>query len=266
MQRSLFAEGHDYLITVHQPQYTHPPGVLPLSPQAANLLNSVRLTMIITIDGPAGAGKSTIARLLARRLGFRFLDTGAMYRAIALAGIRQGIDWNHPEELAELARQVKLRVVQGRVLLNGEDVTDAVRSSEVTAATRFAADNPQVREHLAQLQRAEAQGADVVTEGRDQGTVVFPDAECKIFLTASSMERSRRRLADLQAQGELKSLEEVSAELTRRDQQDLHRPVGALRMAPDAVEICTDNLGIEEVVERVQAVVQDRRRTASRKP
>ena len=165
--------------------------------------------MIITIDGPAGAGKSSVARALARRLGFRFLDTGAMYRAVALAGMRRGLDWDLPDDLARLARKLDLRVAGERILLDGEDVTEAVRTSAVTAVTRYAADNPQVREHLVKLQRALAADDNVVTEGRDQGTVAFPDAECKIFLTASPQERARRRLGDLQSQGEPVTLEQV---------------------------------------------------------
>ena len=154
--------------------------------------------MIITIDGPAGAGKSTVARALARRLGFRFLDTGAMYRAVALAGMRRGLDWDVPDDLARLARKLDLKVVGERIfLLDGEDVTEAVRTSEVTAVTRYAADNPEVRAHLVELQRALAGNDNIVTEGRDQGTVAFPDAECKVFLTASPEERARRRWRDL---------------------------------------------------------------------
>ena len=149
--------------------------------------------MIITIDGPAGAGKSTVARALARRLGFRFLDTGAMYRAVALAALRRGLDWDAPDDLARLARKLDIRMVSERILLDGEDVTEAVRTSDVTAVTRYAADNPQVREFLVELQRKLAGTDNVVTEGRDQGTVAFPHAECKIFLTASREERWCRR-------------------------------------------------------------------------
>ena len=147
--------------------------------------------MIITIDGPAGAGKSTVAKALARRLGFRYLDTGSMYRAVALAGWRRDVDWQKPEQLAEVARQVRLEVQGDRILLDGEDVTDAVRTSEITAVTRFSADNPQIRQRLVELQRRVAERDNVITEGRDQGTVVFPHADFKFFLTASP--RAARR-------------------------------------------------------------------------
>ena len=210
------------------------------------------LTMIITIDGPAGAGKSSVARALARRLGFRFLDTGAMYRAVALAGKRRGLDWDVPDDLARLARKLDIKVAGDRILLDGEDVTEAVRTSEVTAVTRYAADNPQVREHLVKLQRTLAGRDNVVTEGRDQGTVAFPKAECKVFLTASPEERARRRLADLQSQGEPVTLEQVLAAQQRRDREDASRPVGPLAPAPDAVEVCTDGIGLDEVVDRLE--------------
>jgi len=211
--------------------------------------------MIVTIDGPAGAGKSSVARALARRLGFRFLDTGAMYRAVALAGLRRGVDWEQPDWLARVAREVELQVRAERILLDGEDVTEAVRTSEVTAVTRYAADNAQVREHLVSLQRRFALGADVVTEGRDQGTVVFPDAECKIFLTASPEERARRRLKDLELQGESAAFEEVLAAQQRRDREDAGRPVGALVKAADAVEVGTDGMSFDEVVGRLVEIV-----------
>jgi len=212
--------------------------------------------MIVTIDGPAGAGKSSVARALARRLGFRFLDTGAMYRAVALAGLRRGVDWEQPDWLARVAAEVDLQFRGERVSLDGEDVTEAVRTSEVTAVTRYAADNPQVREHLGSLQRQFARGADVVTEGRDQGTVVFPDAECKIFLTASPEERARRRLRDLELQGESATFEEVLAAQQRRDREDAGRPVGALTPAADAVEVHTDGMSFDEVVGRLAEIVE----------
>jgi len=216
--------------------------------------------MIITIDGPAGAGKSTVARALAGRLGFRYLDTGAMYRAVALAGSRCGVDWGRPADLARVAVKLKIELVGDRVFLDGEDVTETLRSSEVTAVTRHAADNPQVREHLVGLQRAAAAGQDVVTEGRDQGSVVFPHAECKIFLTARAQERARRRLGDLECQGEAKPLSEVLDDLNRRDRQDAARRVGPLVRPADAVEVETDGMSIEQVVDRLEWIVRERGR------
>lgn len=214
--------------------------------------------MIITIDGPAGAGKSTTARALARRLGFRFLDTGAMYRAVALAALRRGYDWDAPDDLARLARKLNIESAGERILLDGEDVGEAVRATEVTAVTRYAADNPQVRAHLVELQRRAAGKDDIVVEGRDQGTVAFPDAQCKIFLTAGAEERARRRLRDLQAQGEPVAFEEVLAAQQRRDREDAARAVGPLRQAPDAVEVRTDGMTFDQVVDRLEQIVREK--------
>jgi cytidylate kinase len=214
--------------------------------------------MIITIDGPAGAGKSSVARALARRLGFRFLDTGAMYRAVALAGLRRGLDWDLPEDLSQLAATLDLKLSGERIFLDGEDVSEAVRTSEVTAVTRYAADNPQVRQHLVELQRRLAGTDNVVTEGRDQGTVAFPQAECKILLTASPAERARRRWRQLQGQGEPVALEQVLSAQERRDREDAGRPVGPLRPAPDAVEVCTDGMSVEETVNRIEKLVREK--------
>ena len=214
--------------------------------------------MIVTIDGPAGAGKSSVARALARRLGFRFLDTGAMYRAVALAGLRERVDWDRPEQLARLVSQLDIQMDGDRILLQGEDVSEAVRSLEVTAATRHAADNPDIRDRLVELQRATAEQQDIVTEGRDQGTVAFPHAECKIYLTASPKLRAQRRLGDLQAQGESATLEEILAAQEKRDREDATRPVGALVAAQDAVEVCTDGMTLEQVVDYLATLVQRR--------
>jgi cytidylate kinase len=212
--------------------------------------------MIITIDGPAGAGKSTVARALARRLGFRYLDTGAMYRAVGLAGMRRGVDWHRPEQLGRLAETLDIRVLGEKIFLDGEDVTDAIRSSAVTAVTRYAADNPQVRRHLIALQRAAAGSENVVTEGRDQGTEVFPGAECKIFLTASPEERARRRLLELQDQGESATLGEVLSAQQSRDREDCARGLGRLARAADAREVCTDGMTVEEVVDRLESLAR----------
>ena len=165
--------------------------------------------MIITIDGPAGAGKSMAARRLAKNLGFRFLDTGAMYRVVTLAGLRQQVDWHDTGALAKIVAKVAIGLTDECVTLDGEDVTAAIRTFEVTTLTRHAADNLAVRERLIELQREFAEGKDVVTEGRDQATVVFPEAELQIYLTASDEVRAERRYEDLLARGEEVTLAEV---------------------------------------------------------
>ncbi|MCA9101725.1 MAG: (d)CMP kinase [Planctomycetales bacterium] len=214
--------------------------------------------MIVTIDGPAGAGKSSVARALAGRLGFRFLDTGATYRAVALAAVRRGLDWEDQDALARLAREVAITVDDTQVTLDGDDVTNEIRSYAITAVTHYAATNPEVRAHLVTLQRRFADDDNVVTEGRDQGTVVFPQAGCKIFLTASAEERARRRWQDLAAQGERLSFDDVLSGQRQRDERDWNRDVGPLKKAPDAVELSTDGLTAEQVVDRLEEIVRCR--------
>jgi cytidylate kinase/pantoate ligase/cytidylate kinase len=215
--------------------------------------------MIVTIDGPAGAGKSSVARALAQRLGFRFLDTGAMYRVVALAAAERQLDPEDAVGLAELACRIDMRFEDDRVLLDGRDVTQEIRSSEITARVRPVADNPRVRQRLIDLQRDIARQGDIVTEGRDQGTVAFPDAECKIFLTASPEERARRRVSDLSQRGESVSFREVLDQQNRRDLQDSRRPVGALVRARDAVQVSTDGMSQPQVVEHLAEIVARRR-------
>lgn len=217
--------------------------------------------MIIAIDGPAGAGKSTIARRLAERLGFAFLDTGAMYRAVALVALRRGLGDGDANEIARIAQELSIDFDGVRTLVDGEDVSPQIRTPEVTQAVYLAADNASVRERLVELQRAIAGSRDIVTEGRDQGTVAFPDAEAKIFLTASREERARRRCDELQSRGEAITYEAVLANQDARDQRDAKRKVGALRRAPDAVEVSTDGLSLEQVVDRLESLVGARRRT-----
>ncbi len=212
--------------------------------------------MIVTIDGPAGAGKTSVAKGLAQRLGALFLDTGAMYRAVALAGCRAGIDWQTPSRLADIARSMDLRLDGSRVLLDGQDVTDAIRSSELQPYIRRAADDPEVRRELIRRQRAFAARGDVVTEGRDQGTLVFPQADRKFFLTASPQERAQRRFKELQKRGESGTLEQVLEQQQQRDQQDQERTWGRLTRAADAIEVDTDGLSLEQVVDRLEQWVR----------
>lgn len=218
--------------------------------------------MIVTIDGPAGAGKSTVAKRLARRLGFAYLDTGAMYRAVALAGLLRKVAWDDAAALAAIARQVDLRLAESQVLLDGEDVTQRIRTQEVTSVTRYAAGNPEVRAYLVTLQQAIGRNQSLVTEGRDQGTIVFPNAACKFYLLASAEERARRRLTDLAARGESATFEVVLADQERRDREDASRAVGPLKAASDAVPVETDGLTIDEVVDRLEGIVRARLATA----
>jgi CMP/dCMP kinase len=213
--------------------------------------------MIVTIDGPAGAGKSTIARALAQRLGYRCLDTGAMYRAVALAAIQRKLDWQDAAALVKLTRQLRLDVSEDRVLLDGHDVTREIRTAEVTAATHYAANNPGVREILVELQRQAAGSDDIVTEGRDQGTVVFPQAECKIYLTASPEERARRRAQEMTARGEPTSVAEVLKRQNQRDARDAGRDVGPMVAADDAIEVPTDGLSPAQVLDQLERLVRE---------
>jgi cytidylate kinase len=214
--------------------------------------------MIVTIDGPAGAGKSTAARALARRLGFDFLDTGAMYRAVALAVLRAQIDPSDEVALAPLLASLQLEMPPGRVVLAGEDVTGLIRTPEVTAASSVVAVLPAVRRRLVELQRASAAGRNMVCEGRDQGTVVFPDAGCKFFLTADPEERLRRRQCELAGRGETVDLDALRRAQEERDTRDSGRALAPLRPADDAVVLDSTVLSAEQVVERMEQEVRRR--------
>lgn len=215
--------------------------------------------MIICIDGPAGAGKSTVARRLAARLGFCMLDTGAMYRSVAWAARRDGIDWDDPAAIADVASRIRIELSNDSVRVDGQDVSAEIRTPEITALTHYAADNPGVRAHMVQRQREIGAGQDIVTEGRDQGTVVFPDAEFKFFVTASPETRARRRWEELRARGSQISYEEVLAQQQLRDARDSQRAVGPLKPAPDAIVVSTDTLTIDEVVQLLENEIQRRR-------
>ena len=216
--------------------------------------------MIVTIDGPAGAGKSSVAQTLARRVGFQFLDTGAMYRAITLAAKRVGLDWADRNALVALAAQQTISFRDDRTLLGDEDVSTEIRANEISQLVCHAANNPGVRELLVARQRELGAGMNLVTEGRDQGTVVFPDAELKIYLTASPEERARRRWLDLQRRGETVDLAELLAQQIARDASDSARDVGPLKPADDALELITDGLTREQVELRLEQMVHRRQR------
>ena len=212
--------------------------------------------MIVTIDGPAGAGKSTAARALAQRLGFEFLDTGAMYRAVALAALRAGLALDDQEGLARLIESLTLDMPPGRVLLGGEDVTAAIRTPQVTAATSPVADNKVVRQHLVGLQRTIVAGRDMVCEGRDQGTVVFPDAGCKFFLKADPAERARRRQREMEARGETVDFGALLRAQEERDRRDAARDLAPMVPAADAVILDSSHLSLVQVVDLMEREVR----------
>jgi CMP/dCMP kinase len=212
--------------------------------------------MIVTIDGPAGTGKSTVARHLAARLGFEYLDTGAMYRAIAARSLAGGIDPDETEQLAKLARQAQFRFVDGRTIIDGQDVTDELRTGPTTEAASRVAQNVGVRQALVQQQRKWSAGRDVVCEGRDQGTVAFPEARIKFFLDAAPEVRAQRRQQELAEKGELVELSALLAEQSARDERDRNRAVAPLRPAADAIVVDTTDLPLEEVVHRLETFVR----------
>lgn len=218
--------------------------------------------MIITLDGPAGAGKSSAARALARRLGWCYIDTGAMYRAVTLVALERGIPLEDSARVSLLAESIRIEFRDGRVLVDGRDVSTEIRTEQITLATRPVADAPPVRDAMKRMQRRMAEGLDIVTEGRDQGSVVFPHAELKVFLTASAEERARRRQREETGRGNDATFEQVLQSQARRDEADRTRPVGAMRPADDAVLLETDALSCDEVVDRLVALVEARRPAA----
>ncbi len=218
---------------------------------------------VIAIDGPAGAGKSTVSRRLAQELGFRYVDTGAMYRVVGVLAAERGIDLGDPSALGELCDHLHIAFEEGpqgiRTLVDGRDLSREIRSGEAGQLASKVSVVPAVRERLVARQRQMGAGGGVVMEGRDIGTVVFPQAEVKIYLTASPMERARRRCEDLRGGGDAARVEVVAREIAERDRRDQERAHSPLRPAPDALLVDTTNEGIDAVVARVRRILEGRR-------
>jgi cytidylate kinase len=213
--------------------------------------------MIVTIDGPAGSGKSTAARTLATQLGYRFLDTGAMYRSFALACLEQKISLEDVPTVAKVCAASNLEMKDGAFFLNGNDVSQAIRTPEVTHAASIVAAYPEVRCLIVPIQRKIASAKNIVAEGRDQGTVVFPDAECKFFLTASIEARAQRRYQEQIEKGQTTSLAELQQKISDRDGRDQNREHSPLFPAEDAMQIDTTNHSIEEVLELMEKKIAE---------
>ena len=217
----------------------------------------------IAIDGPAGAGKSTVARLLAETLSYLYLDTGAMYRALTWHAIHEGLDLEDENALTELAKRARIELVphkdETRVFVNGREVTSEIRSPEVTDKTWYIDRVPGVREVMVELQREIGRRGRIVAEGRDMGTVVFPRAVCKIYLDASADERARRRWRDLQQRGVDARLDDVKREIIARDEKTMQREVAPLRQAEDAIRVDTTDLSIDQVVDAIRVIAESKR-------
>ena len=217
----------------------------------------------IAIDGPAGAGKSTLAQALARELGYLYVDTGAIYRTVALRAREAGADPSDPEQVAPLLEDLDLRMDYGgdgvqRMYLSGRDVTEAIRENEISALASQVAALPAVREFLLDFQRKQAREHNVVMDGRDIGTVVLPRAGVKIFLTAAPEARARRRTAELLQRGQDADFDEILREIRQRDEQDENRPVAPLRQAEDAALLDTTNLDLKGSLEALLTLVRER--------
>lgn len=214
--------------------------------------------MIVTIDGPVASGKSTAAKNLAEALGFEHLDTGAIYRAITLLALSAGTDPADRAAVRRLLGEVKVHFEEERIHLNGRDVSDDIRRPDITSSVKPFAENPEVREFVKKLEHGIASGKDIVVEGRDMGTVVFPEANVKVFLSASAQERARRRWEELQGKGIDQDYETVLRELDARDHADANRSIAPLRKAPDAIEFDSTGLSQEETAGRLLEIVRSR--------
>ncbi len=206
---------------------------------------------IITIDGPAGAGKSTVSKELARRLGYTYLDTGAMYRAVAWAARQKGVDAGDEKALSELCNDLKLGFQGDRILVNGQDVSSLIRTPEMDGLSSAVSRVAVVREYLTGMQRELGRQGQLVAEGRDMGTVVFPKAAHKFFLSASAGERAKRRKIQMENQGEEVAYEEILAQIEARDLADSTRSIAPLQAAPDCIVIDSSDLTVEDVLEKI---------------
>ena len=219
--------------------------------------------LVVAIDGPAGSGKSTIAKALARRLAYLYIDTGAMYRCVTLAAVRGKADFTDPEALAKVARAADILLEQApsglRVVLDGEEVENLIRTPQISRWTsQYTANSPGVRLALVARQRELGLNGGVVMEGRDIGTVVFPDADRKIYFDVSVAERARRRIRDYEGRGIPYVAGEVRADIERRDEEDRGRPIGPLLQAPDAVRVLGDGKDVDAILEEILGLLPDR--------
>lgn len=215
--------------------------------------------LIVAIDGPSGAGKGTVARVVAERLGYRHVDTGAMYRAVAWKALHEGLDVGDDAAVARIGEQATFDLEQGRVVIDGHDVAAAIRTPDIDRAAAIVARHPSVRRALVRRQRRYGEAGGVVMEGRDIGTVVFPDAEVKVYLDASPEERARRRAADpAHTSSQTSQLSDVATALAERDRSDSTRAVSPLSVASDATILDTTGVAVDVVVERILALVSSR--------
>lgn len=217
--------------------------------------------MIVAVDGPAGSGKGTVTKKIEEELGFLNLDTGATYRCVALQTLREGLKLENEKEIIEIANSIDIKIDntgdKDIILLNGEDVSKEIRTKEVTAIVSQISSIIPVRERMVEVQRSLAKGKNVIVEGRDIGTVVFPNADVKIYLDASEEIRAKRRYDENVQNGIDTTYEEVLENVKMRDYNDMHKPYGALKKADDAVVVDSTNLSIEEVVEKIKNIIKD---------